>query len=567
MKMIPNIRNVSTSRKISLSLASVFLVALLSILITLAYNLLLNDKIFQGVHVDNFHAGNLSPVDLRKILIEKYDVDLSQKRFRLIAMDQEISFTYSDIYAKLDIDAAIQSAYGIGRKGTIFSRVKDISFSTASDTYINVPIYYDQTRVLYYLSLLQQKVSRPTIDFQLVVPDDGPVKLVNGQSGRYLQEKEALEQIHNLLQNFEDGDITLKVVIDAQKPISIDSVYHKINRPPFNAYTKIVQNQIEIIPHRLGREISREDLANVLSSIQSHDRFSIAIPVHFTTPEITTETLKANLFKDSLGAFSTQFSTGSVNNDNRKINIQLSAQKINNTLLGPGETFSFNKIVGPRTPENGYQDAKSFIAGQIIDSTGGGICQVSSTLYNAVLLSDLPILARTHHMFSVGYVPLGLDAAVAYDANVDFQFKNTTLYPIKIACSVTPENQIFFELFGTLESPKKEINFRHTIIEEIPAPIEKIMDASLEKGTQKVIEEGFKGFIVDTFKITKVNGVVIQEEKLSRDHYKPFTRKLLEGTKEPAVTTLKPELPIPANASTSDKILSEPSPQQNLSED
>ena len=130
-----------------------------------------------------------------------------------------------------------------------------------------------------------------------------------------------------------------------------------------------------------------------------------------------------------LGGYSTHFAMG-----DRGSNIALATSHINGTLLAPGQIFSYNKVVGPRIESAGFRDAPVIVKGELVPGVGGGICQVSSTLYNAVLLSDLKIVHRAHHAFPVHYLPAGRDATVV-DGAIDFQFQNNTPTPIYIAAS------------------------------------------------------------------------------------------------------------------------------------
>ena len=129
-------------------------------------------------------------------------------------------------------------------------------------------------------------------------------------------------------------------------------------------------------------------------------------------------------------------------------------------MLAPGQVFSFNDTVGPRTVANGFYTAKEYVNGETVDGIGGGTCQVSSTLYNAVLYSDLSIVSRTNHMFPVGYCPNGQDATVA-DSGVDFKFMNSMDYPIKIS-AVTSGATITVSIIGTQRDVPRTVKIVNT---------------------------------------------------------------------------------------------------------
>jgi vancomycin resistance protein YoaR len=524
-------RYLKHSKKIWVSFGLFASLIMLSYLISLSYSLIVSDKIHHGVTVDGIDASHMTKEELQEHLLQKYQVDLTQKEITLKAGEYQTSFDYHSIRSILGIDEALNNAHDFGRDGSFLSRFKDLSQSKTSKVQIPVKVHYDKEIVREIVSSLAKDVYKPAKNFELMVEHPSKVTLIDGTHGEFLDIEKILPLVDEKIQNFYDGVLPLNLTLEEPQPLLLAEVYETINTPPIDASTKVVNNTVEIIPHKLGRSISYETLEDILGEIKSTDSFAITLPVVFTSPALTDENLKALIFRDSLAYFHTQFYTGTLNNDNRKTNIILASNKINGTVLNPGDIFSFNKIVGPRTAEFGFQGANSYIGGEIVESTGGGICQVSSTLYNAVFLSNLRVMERYHHMFTVGYVPLGQDAAVAYDANVDFRFQNTSSFPIRLVCWVSEDNKVHFELWGTDVEPDKNVEFKNIVIKETPAPVETIQDASLEKGVTQVIQEGMKGFIVDTYKITKINGEVVDESKIGRNSYDPYPRKIKVGTK------------------------------------
>ena len=172
----------------------------------------------------------------------------------------------------------------------------------------------------------------------------------------------------------------------------------------------------------------------------------IKVPIEVTEPTVTTEALNAKLFANQLGAKSSSFASSS---SNRVNNIVLAASKINGKVLNPGESFSYNGTVGQRTAAAGFKEAGAYLEGKVVQEIGGGICQVSSTLYNAALLANLKITSRTNHYFPVSYLPDGLDATVSWQSP-DFRFVNNTAYPVKIIASTnTSSMTLNIEIWGT----------------------------------------------------------------------------------------------------------------------
>ncbi|MGN0150490.1 MAG: VanW family protein, partial [Clostridia bacterium] len=167
--------------------------------------------------------------------------------------------------------------------------------------------------------------------------------------------------------------------------------------------------------------------------------------------------LNSKLFANTMASYSTSYGSSTAN---RASNVARAASLINGKVLAPGEVFSFNSTVGKRTVANGFSTAPEYVNGKTVDGIGGGTCQVSSTLYNAVLYSDLDIVSRTNHMFTVSYVPNGQDATVA-DGGPDFKFKNNTDYPIKIS-AYTGGGKITVSIIGTDWEPKREVKINNS---------------------------------------------------------------------------------------------------------
>ena len=250
------------------------------------------------------------------------------------------------------------------------------------------------------------------------------------------------------------------------------------------------------------------------------------IPLEISTPNITTNQIGTEAFPDLLGDFSTTYST---RNSNRSTNIRLASEKINGTVILPGETFSYNQTVGKRTAAAGFKSAAVYSNGEVTTGIGGGICQVSTTLYNAVLLSNLEIVERYNHGFQPGYVKSGTDATVSW-GGPDFKFKNNRNYPIKIICSGSG-GRIIIQIFGLYTDPEYEVVIQAYVTQTISYKTVYKNDSSLTKGETKVIENGSNGCKTATYKILKLNGEVVSKELISKDTYNPHNKIVARGTK------------------------------------
>lgn len=244
-----------------------------------------------------------------------------------------------------------------------------------------------------------------------------------------------------------------------------------------------------------------------------------------TEPEGSAEEL-ANI-KDLLGSFTTSFSTSG---SNRCKNVSSGASHINGTVLYPGEEFSAYETVSPFTEANGYAMAGSYLNGEVVDSMGGGICQVSTTLYNAVLRAELNVTERSPHSMTVHYVDLSEDAAIA-GTYKDFKFVNSTEYPIYIEGYTTSDKKITFNIYGKETRDKnRTISFESQIVSETPATTILQEDAGQGIGYKAVSSKGSSSYVAELYKIVKVNGVETERIKVNKSTYKGTNRVVTYGT-------------------------------------
>jgi len=304
---------------------------------------------------------------------------------------------------------------------------------------------------------------------------------------------------------------------------AIQDISQSISTEPKNASLEIVDDKVNIIKEINGIKLDEIGLkAEILKKVWNEDKI-IEIPIIEIVPEITSEKLYAMNIRTKIGEYSTKFNKAM---EERTENIKLAAGKLDGFILAPGEIFSFNEVVGERTGEKGYKEAPMFVNNRTVLGIGGGVCQLSSTLYNVVLLADLEIIERSNHSLPVSYVPLGRDATVNY-GTIDFRFKNTTNGHILIKCQV--ENDTLTVSFFGYEKPYETIELVSEVVRKIPPPVHTINDDNLEEGKTKLVP-GSPGYQV---KLYKVYGMKEREKILiSTDTYNPVPSILYVGKKK-----------------------------------
>ena len=230
--------------------------------------------------------------------------------------------------------------------------------------------------------------------------------------------------------------------------------------------------------------------------------------------------------KDVLGTFTTDYHTSG---SNRSGNVANGAKLVNGTLLYPGDAFSMYETVSPFTEANGYFMAGSYLNGMVVDSLGGGICQVSTTLYNAVLLSELEVTERSNHSMIVTYVDPSADAAIAGTAK-DFKFVNNLHHPIYIE-GVTANKKITFTIYGVETRPSnREVAYESKVISKTVPEGEKVYADGGRPIGYVDVQSAHVGYVAELWKIVKEDGVEVSREQVNKSTYKPSPRSATVGT-------------------------------------
>lgn len=355
-----------------------------------------------------------------------------------------------------------------------------------------------------------------------------------GREGNYF---ERIQKIISLYRSPEN--VALMPVYDQEKiEKQLSEIKKNIDKPAKNAIIKRENGRFIITPEITGLHMNVEGAKNlILDALRDQkdiSEISIDLPVEIESPKITSESL--SYINDLLGVYTTQFNAA---NKNRSQNIILSSNAINGTVLMPNDIFSFNDRVGPRTRDRGYLDAPVIFKGELVEGLGGGVCQVSSTIYNSVLMSNLKIIERVNHSIPSTYVPKGLDATVSYGV-LDFKFQNTLSQPIYIESNVHG-NQLTIKIYG-LKTDNRVVKIETKETEFVKRGTEIKQDPHLLQGMQRVEQEGRDGYKITTYRIVYENGVEVERNVVSKDYYKPQKQIIIKGTKKPQpISTMKQE--------------------------
>ena len=315
------------------------------------------------------------------------------------------------------------------------------------------------------------------------------------------------------------------------KTPTTEEIANAINIKAEDARVEKADGQTKVIPHKVGVEADETVIEGNLSKGEKN----FSVPLKLVKPKVYTDDLGDDTFPTLLYKFSTSYNEGDVG---RSTNVKIATDKINGQILNTGDIFSFNKVVGQRSYENGFKDANVYMADQVVKDVGGGICQVSSTLYAAVLYTDLKIVERRNHNFTVAYAKPGVDATVSY-GSIDFKFQNNRTAPIKIKASATG-GQMTVSIFGTKENDNI-VEIETSTLGTTARGTKYIYISDLAQGKERVTQSGSDGYRVQTNKIVKDgNGKVIRTDNLGISNYVPLVKIVETGD----VTKVGGEKPI-----------------------
>lgn len=276
---------------------------------------------------------------------------------------------------------------------------------------------------------------------------------------------------------------------------------------------------------KLDVAASVKELQAFLQNDWNKEAAEIDLVVTVDEPMGTREELEK--VKDVLGTFTTSYTTSSAD---RSANVSNGCELINGTTLYPGEEFSAYETVSPFSEENGYHLAGSYLNGMVVESLGGGICQVSTTLYNAVLLSELEVTERHNHSMEVSYVQPSADAAIAESAGKDFRFVNNTDYPIYIE-GYTADKHITFTIYGVeTRDAGHSVSFESEILSETRPDSEAIVSDSSQPIGYVKVQSVHVGRTAKLWKIVKENGEEVSREEVNSSTYKMVPRTATVGT-------------------------------------
>ena len=438
---------------------------------------------YDGVHVDGIHIGGLTREQARRVL-QQNAVSSDQYLDLKVTIDGKTwHITQTELPLSSNIEAVLDEAFSIGRQGTL---------STLQS----------RTTPFEYRYLTRQAVN---------------------QNGAYLYTEVTYDK--------------------ATARALAETLSARVSTPAQNATVysfDFASRSFQFQNEQLGAGLSSEDIYSAITAYMDARSYTgtITLNTQPLQPAVTAAQLRRSF--GLIGSYTTTTLAGY----NRNINIRLACNAVNGTVVDSGKTFSFNETTGRRSVDKGYLPAGAIAQGESIEDTGGGVCQVSSTLFNAAVLANMDIVSSSPHAWPSAYVEPGRDATVDWQSwqklseSVDFKFKNTSDYPIFIVAYFTGSNlnkacQCTVEIYGVAMNDGIAVDIETVLTRTTemptPAPVQTLKaTADHPAGTSVVSIKGREGYVYETYRVFYQNGQVVYREKIRTSNYKPYAEQVRE---------------------------------------
>ena len=508
------------------ALTLLFLLFILSVIFSVL--IIPRNTIIDGIYIEGINVSGLSKEEAKKQLSKKCEDKISSN-FNVIFLQNNIqknnsiySYSFLPLDIKYNVSQAIDNAYSVGRNKNIFENNFDILKTLIYKKNIDIDFSIDDNNFEQLIEKIISEIPDKLVDSSYYIEDNNLI-ILSGSKGYISNQNDLKHSITSLLREINNNENTINLDIHEESPkeINLEKIHNEIYKTAQNAY-------FEKEPFKIFKEIDGVDFdINLAKTILSEPKEEYSIPLIITKPDVTISNLEIDTFPDLLGTYSTRYDS---QNKNRENNISLAISKINELILSPGEEFSYNTVVGARNIASGYKEAKIYSNGQVVYGIGGGICQVSSTLYNTALFANLDIKERHNHQFITSYVEPGRDATVVYGSK-DLKFINNRNYPIKIVATSNNGN-VKISIYGIKENLEYDVSFDNEIVDTIKYSTKYEYNSSLNPSDQIIKQLGANGGIVNNYKVVKLNGSLVSRNLISQDKYNSLNRVIETGNYE-----------------------------------
>lgn len=484
----------------------------------------MNSNIIANIKINNIEVSGLNRNEA-EIKFETIINQIMEDEITLKHKDNKKTFTLKNMELETNINDKIYEACMIGRKDNIIANNYKILSVLKNGENLELDFKFNEEIMQSILSNLDEEWEGKFIDNSYYIEGEN-LKIVKGKTGIILDEdglRKAIEQgIRDKIEGKNVKEIEIPTLTKNPEAIDVEKIEKEVYKEAKNASYDKTTGILAIHANGVEFGITTEEAKKIVQ--ENKDEYTI--PLQLTMPQVTLDMLGEDAFPNVLSSFSTRYDAS---NKNRARNIELASEAINGKVFMPGEKFSFNTVVGPTTASKGYLPAGAYSGGKLVEDYGGGVCQVSSTLYNTVLYANLEIVERYNHSSVVGYVDPGRDATISYGTR-DFKFSNPRKYAIKINAKAT-NGILEMQIKGIAQEDDVEVEISSQKTETILCDTKYVYDSSLI-GKQDVVESwGANGAKSIAYKTIKKNGGIISKTVLSEDSYNPMVKIVKTGDK------------------------------------
>lgn len=489
----------------------------------------LSTTIAKGIKIKGIDVSGLTYDEAKTKLNENFKSIFDSNIILNYKDEYKYEISPDDVKLSYDFDDQLKEAYSIGRNKNIVLSNYTLLFTAISKKDINFEYNYDKKIVNSMVEEIATSVPGLVNQYSYYIDGDNLI-IKPGTDGIQVDKEKLNKLITDNLKNrkYTDSSKDVKIEIPYKNikasEIDIDKIYSEVVHEPKDAYytpaTSTEKAKIFTDVDGINFGISVDEAKEKIKE----EANEYIVPLTRTKASVTINDIGLEAFPSKLQEFSTRFDASNIG---RSENLRIATSKINGTVLMPGEQFSFNKVVGQRTIQEGYKNAAIYAGDGVVEGLAGGICQVSSTLYNLALLANLQIDERYNHSFKTSYLDAGKDATVVY-GTLDLKFTNTRSYPIKIEGNAE-NGVIIFSMYGIEEDVEYTVNIVSKVLETTPYTTKTIQDNSLAPGVQLVDQAGELGYKTTTYKEKILNGIIVSNEVISNDTYRPMTKIVRVG--------------------------------------
>ncbi len=517
-------------------MAALAVVVFLSLLI---WGLALKNShtVFPNVCVSGVNIGGMREAEAAEALESALSTTHATRTLRVQLPDRKLVFDPEMANSPLDTAAMVEAAMAYGRDGGPFTVLHTYIQCKKSAYILDLGdfLQVDTAYIRQMIDKTAENVQRDMVQSEVTMDEENAVIHIQlGYNGRSLDADKLYEAVLAAYSSGNLSDLTFSYDMTPYDIVDLQAYYNQYCSSPQDAYyDKETRSLVEeVVGYGFDLMAANQQLA------LAEEGSTIDIPLEVMTPAVTLKELKSTYFSDVLASYDSPYTS----NTNRTTNLRLACEAIDGTVLNPGETFSFNAVVGERTAEKGYKNGIIFDKdGASEAQLGGGVCQVASTIYYCVLMADLDVVERAPHMYTVTYVPMGCDATI-YWGSLDFKFKNSNSTPIMINATCSG-GYVHISLVGTREHDYT-VKMTYETTATIPFEEVETVDETKPVGYRQQKVSPYTGYTVWSYKnYYDLDGKLLRTEKCALSEYEKRDAEFIVGPEEPE-TPEDPEEPV-----------------------